>query len=503
MIAAAAAKPSFKSFGFPKIIIARFTAMRSSKSAAIWGLVFGISTLSSITGFNTLYKTAASKEQLVHSFGDNAGLNALFGLPNKLDTAGGFTAWRMLGIAMLIGSIWGLLTATKTFRGEEEAGRWEMFLCGQTSSAKAAANALVGLLVALLPFILLPTIFVYIGGQTGGLHYSFASALFFGVTIASSAALFMSVGALMSQIAPIRRRAAMYSALIFGVSFLIRAAGDATPSLNWLTNFSPLGWVEKLHPLSGSDAIWLLPISVFILSLSLAAIYLAGRRDLNDSLLADKDSAKARTKLLNSPFGLTVRLEKNAILGWVVGAGFVGLLYGGIAKSATDVLKDSSGAGKAISKIAGETQVKGVETFMGVVFLLLMVVIMIQVTNLIGAIRSEEADGHLDNLLVRPVSRLGWLGGRLVVVSFSLLASVVAGTFLAWIAIKSQDINLPFHEMWLAGINILPTEIFIMGAGILALGFKPRLTSVAMYSVIAWSFLMEMIGRLLILTIIY
>ena len=48
--------------------------------------------------------------------------------------------------------------------------------------------------------------------------------------------------------------------------------------------------------------------------------------------------------------------------------------------------------------------------------------------------------------------------------------------------------------MLLAGINILPADLFVMGVGILALGYWPRLTTMAMYAVIAWSFLMEMIG---------
>ncbi len=34
---------------------------------------------------------------------------------------------------MVLGAVWGLLTATRLLRGEEDAGRWELLLAGQTT----------------------------------------------------------------------------------------------------------------------------------------------------------------------------------------------------------------------------------------------------------------------------------------------------------------------------------------------------------------------------------
>ncbi len=487
-------RPSFKYFRWPKLIIARFTAKRSSRSAVIWGYVFGISAASSILGFESLYKTPASRHQLAVSLGNNSGINALLGLPHRIDTVGGFTAWRSLGVAMIIGGIWGLLLATKTFRGEEESGRWEKFLAGQTTSRRAAANALAGVAAAMALLWLMVSVITFAAGQTHSLHFSVTESLFFGTAIIASAVQFAAVGALTSQLAPIRRRAAMYAALVFGVSFLARAIADSDTSLGWLVNLSPLGWVEKLHPLTGAQPIWLVPIAAFTLVTSFLAVYLAGRRDLGDSLLADKDTAKARTRLLHNPLGLSFRLEKNAILGWAAGAGFIGLGYGYIAKTATQIIKDSAGAGKAISKIAGQAQLAGAKTFLGILFLLVMVVVMVQATSLVGAVRSEEAEGYLDNFLVAKISRLRWLAGRLLLVFSALVISVAAGALLGWAGEASQHTGVSFYLMMMAGLNLLPAEVFIAGLGILTLGFKPRLTTTAMYSLIAWSFLMEMIG---------
>jgi ABC-2 type transport system permease protein len=48
--------------------------------------------------------------------------------------------------------------------------------------------------------------------------------------------------------------------------------------------------------------------------------------------------------------------------------------------------------------------------------------------------------------------------------------------------------------MFVASINAMPAALFTLGVGVFVFGFWPRLTSMAMYAIVAWSFLMEMIG---------
>jgi ABC-2 type transport system permease protein len=113
-----------------------------------------------------------------------------------------------------------------------------------------------------------------------------------------------------------------------------------------------------------------------------------------------------------------------------------------------------------------------------------MVVAMVEATNLVGATRNEEAEGYLNNLLVQPVKKLSWLSGRIFI--------IVAA--LAWVATATQHVSIPFHEMVIAGINVLPAILFAMSFGIFIFGLRPRLTTIAMYGIIAGSFLLEMIG---------
>ena len=65
----------------------------------------------------------------------------------------------------------------------------------------------------------------------------------------------------------------------------------------------------------------------------LAAIVIAGRRDLDASVIADNDSAAPRLRLLNSLPGFTFRQTRGVLLGWLTGC----LMLGVITHTTTDL----------------------------------------------------------------------------------------------------------------------------------------------------------------------
>ena len=64
---------------------------------------------------------------------------------HHIDTVAGFTAWRCVGVLSIVGGSGACLPGTRLLRGEEDAGRWELLLVGQTTRRGAAAQALAGL----------------------------------------------------------------------------------------------------------------------------------------------------------------------------------------------------------------------------------------------------------------------------------------------------------------------------------------------------------------------
>ena len=254
-----AANASFKQFGHSKTVIARFVTKRSLRSTTVWAFIFGAYAASKVIGYTKAYPDAAARVHFAHSLGANTGMAALLGTPHNLGTVSGYANWNTLGVLTLIGGVWAFLLATKYFRGEEESGRSELLLTGQTTARQAATSTLLGLSVDLAVFYMVVAVVFIAIGKYHGVGYGTQNALFFALATVSGAAVFLAVGAFTSQLMPTRTRASTTAAGIFAVSFILRAVADTT-SERWLLNLTPLGWIEKLQPLVGSQPIWLLPI---------------------------------------------------------------------------------------------------------------------------------------------------------------------------------------------------------------------------------------------------
>ena len=129
----------------PGTVICRLTCRKAVRSGVLWGYIFGVVVASSALSYSSIYKTQAEREHLAAAFGSNKASAAIFGPAPQLQTVAGFTVFKTFLTLMILGAVWGLLTSTRLLRGEEDAGRWEILLAGQTTKRGAAAQVLVGL----------------------------------------------------------------------------------------------------------------------------------------------------------------------------------------------------------------------------------------------------------------------------------------------------------------------------------------------------------------------
>ena len=397
----------------------------------------------------------------------------------------------------MVGAIWGMLLATKTLRGEEAAGRWEPFLAGQTTARRAAGNALAGLGAGVLAMYVIAALFTAALGTRHNIGISPGQSLLFAVALVAGAAEFAAIGALASELMPTRARAASLAAAVFGVAFMLRALGDSAPSWHWLVYLSPLGWIEQLRPLGDAQPLWLVPIAGLIALSAAATVYLA-QRDLGASVLADNDTAAPRTALLESPVLFAVRMSWAAIAGWLGAAAVAAWLYGTLAKSAGKAFASSGMlrkfTGNLTDTAAHHLQMTGARLYASVVFLLLMTLIMAYVASAVGRAREDEAEGYLDNLVVRSVSRQRWLSGRVGLVVVVLVIMGLLGGTGFWAGAASQHSGLSFHELMLAGLNSAAPAAALLGIGVLTLGFAPPMTSIVCWGILGWAFLLDMLG---------
>jgi len=123
-----------------------------------------------------------------------------------------------------------------------------------------------------------------------------------------------------------------------------------------------------------------------------------------------------------------------------------------------------------------------------------MALIMAYVASAMGRVREDEAEGYVDNLVVRSVSRMRWLSGRAGLILAVLVTAGILGGVAFWAAAASQHAGLSFHELVLAGLNSAAPAALLLGIGVLALGFAPRLTSAVCWGILAWAFLLDMLG---------
>jgi ABC-2 type transport system permease protein len=485
--------PTFQKFRSPKTVIARFVAKRSLRSAAVWAFIIGAYTASKVIGYVKAYPTKVDQLGFAHSLGSNSGLSALLGAPHDLTTIGGYANWVTLGFIALVGSTWAFLLATKYFRGEEESGRSELLLTGQTTEKQAAISTLLGLSANLvLLYVIVAILFIAIGTYKG-VGFSAQSSLFFALASTSGAAIFLAVGAFVSQVMPTRTRASATSAGIFALSFVLRAVADTT-SQHWILNITPLGWIEKLLPLVGSQPIWFLPIFGSVAVLYIATVWVAGHRDLGDSILADHDTAQPRTKFLNTPLQLALRLTRATSIGWAAAITASGLLYGSITNSVVKSLTEVRDFHKALTKIDATHRVGIATLFLGAIFLILMVVIMAYTASAIGKVREDEAEGYLDNFLVQPVARYRWLTGRILLIASTVVLICVLASLGVWAGQASQHVGLPIHTLLEAAANMIAPALLTLSISVLAFGLIPRYTTLVAYCVIGWSLLITLVA---------
>lgn len=469
--------------------VAVTTARRAAKQGALWGLVFGATIAASASSYAGLFPTAASRAQVARTFEGNTAWAALFGPLRRLDTVAGYTVYKAGMTVIVLGAIWGLLVATRSLRGEEDAGRWELFLSGQTTRSRAASQAAIGLGVGLVA-LWVPTFLLTAGaGASETVNIGVGASLFFVTSLLAAAAMFMAVGMFVGQLAATRRDANLIGAGVLAASYLVRMVADSDPALAWIRWASPLGWIEELRPLTGSRPFAFVLIVSFVAVLVVAALRVAARRDLGASALASRDAPEPRTLLLGGQAGLTIRLTRPVIAAWIVALSVTGLVFGLVAQAAGTALRGAQGLEDAIARLGGTTS--GAASYLGFVFVVAAGLMAIAVAGQITAARNEEATGHLDNLLVRPVARWRWLTVRLALaLGFVVVASALAG-FAAWVGAVSQHADVGLGELLGAGLNVLPPAVFILGVGGLAFGLWPRGAIGVAYGLVVWSFVVE------------
>ena len=305
----------------------RLAVRRDRVVGTVWVLglfVFAVSQAASIV---SLYPTQADLDRLARTaegIGANPAVVALQGPAYDASTYGGATAWQVVTPGVFLIGLMSLLLVTRHTRQEEETGRAELVSAGVVGRyAWLAASLLFVLAVNVVLAALSALGYVAMGLPAAG---SVALAVACGL----NGLVFAGVAAVTAQLTEYARPANGMAFAVLGVAFLLRAVGDSSTGLSWLSWLSPIGWAERFQPFAGERwAVLLLPVALLLVLLVAVAALLA-RRDLGAGVLADPAGAgRPRRPGWAARSAWPGGCSAAPWLGWAVGAAVAGLSFGG------------------------------------------------------------------------------------------------------------------------------------------------------------------------------
>jgi ABC-2 type transport system permease protein len=220
-------------------------------------------------------------------------------------------------------------------------------------------------------------------------------------------------------------------------------------------------------------------------------------RDIGTGMLAVRDEAEPRFFLLQSPTAQALRSGRGMLATWALGTAVCAAVIGMISTSVS-----SAGLSPTIKRDLAKFGSGSIATptgYLSFVFIVFILAMCLFVCGQLGAAREEESAQRLETMLALPVSRLRWLGGRLLLAALAVVALCGLAGLLTWAGAASQGVEISLLRMLEAGANGVPVALLFLGVGALAFSLVPRATAGISYGLVGVAFLWYVVGALLAL----
>ncbi len=474
--------------------IGRFAFTQARRAAVVWAVIVFVLVVASAQGYQNLYPDRATRLRFAATVGNNTGFAALIGTPRHIDTTSGFLAWRTGVLLTVMLGLWGLLTATRLLRGEEDAGRLEtLAVAPVTRRATTRAILLAIAAAAAIPFA---------GGVLGAAltassaHVDVGDAVWLMLGLTACGLALASFGALASQCFAPRSRATLAGGVLLAAAYLVRMIADAEPRVGWLRWASPIGWFEEMHVAAGTRPAVLLLFVVWIALCGGAAIALAGRRDVGAAVFASERPPRARSRRFGRTIGDAFLFVRGAVFGWLAGAAVTSFVLGLLAPSAAKAIRESD-LQKRLGSLFGN-RFGTPSGYLGATFaIVIAALIALAPAGHVSALRDEEATGRCETFFAGITSRRRWLWARIVLALGSAVAMAVVAAGAGWMGQRISGGDVGFGHLLVATIAFVPVAAAFGGLGIAVFGVAPRFTRGLVATVVGLAMLVEIVGGIL------
>lgn len=463
----------------------RFVLRRDRIYLPVWVLAIVTVTWVSAAAVRRTYDTPVEITAYAVNVGGSPASVALGGPPVALHQIGGILIYETSLTALLGVALMAIFTVVRHTRREEDAGRVE--LLGSTvvdPHAVITAAVLVATGASLL-----------VGA---GVSLSFVAeqqpvreSLLFGAAVAALGVVFTGVTACAAQVMGHGRGAVGVSLAVLGVAFGLRAIGDVRGSFwSWL---SPMGWSQQVK-VYADNRWWPLALSLGVTVLLLGAtILLEGRRDLGAGLVTARPGRAAARRSLSGVVGLTWRLQRGALLAWLVGVFLMGLLLGSFSESIQNMVEDNP----TLKEYLASSGMDVVEAFFATCLLLLAIGGSGFAVSSALRTRGEETADRLEPVLATAVSRTRWLFGSLLVTVLGAAVVVASGGLGVGISYAvSTDRASEVWRMTGYALVHLPAVLALAAAVVLLVGWLPRAAGVV-WALLGLAFVVGWLGSLI------
>ncbi len=440
-----------------------------------------------VVSYRSAYPNGVSAAQF-QMFADNPAVRIMSGVPSALDTAAGFAIWDAGWVFQLLLAVWAILTTTRFLRGEEDLERSDLVLAAPVRATRLTGSVLAVMAAAALLVGTAVTVTMAVTGN------GVRGSVLLGLALAGVCATFAAVAAVTSQLVQVRRRAAGLAAGVLGVAYVLRMFGNSTDGRLWVRWFTPLGWLDELQPYGDARPLALIPLLVVPVLLAGLAIALRARRDVGAALLASETGRKPHLRLLGGPTAFAWRSNRATLLAWIIGLGAYAAIMGALIATMIDWLAQDEGYQRILAQMGYENALT-TPGFLSVIGVMLGIAVALQISWRMGSARAEEEAGRVEAVLARPVTRLRWLGGHVLLAllgGIALLAVVGTTVWLGAAASGSHDIT--WVDSMRSVFNALPVVVLIGGLAVFAFGVLPRLTVAVPVTVTVVAYVASLLG---------
>lgn len=451
--------------------LVRFSLRRDRVRLAIWviGLAGVITT--SAASLLDVYPTQAAIDSYVRLFGDNPALVVFAGPGFGFDDpnigvvlVNETQLWGMIGVSLM-----SIFVFNRHTRAEEDSERLELIrsLAVGRHAPVAAATVVVSAANIVVSAVT--------GAAFVALDYPVAGSAALAGSYLAVGLTFIGLTAIAAQVAGSGRGTlGMASAALLG-AFVVRAIGDVGP--RWLTWCSPIGWAQAVRAFA-DEQWWTLALCASVAgALVSISFWLSTRRDLGAGLLARRPGRATASRQMTHPLGLSLRMARGLIAGWMVGLFVTGVVVGAIADDIDQMLADNPQMAEFFTQLEGASLI---DTYLSTSLMMLGLIAAGLSITLVLVAHADESNGRAAWMLAGPLSRTRWLMSHLVTSTIGTLAAIGAsglgvGIAYAWVADDASQVLRIFSH----SLVTVPAALVLAAVAAAMFGLAPRVAMLA------------------------